>query len=201
MKGAQPMRKSVIVINAFIIQLALLGIFSYVPPLSIPLGVSIAPTEQEVKGQMKADANEAAMTRAVLSAANLYSSHKCHSDFSRLTAENAILNHIRVRLVAAVVVMESGCKPHIISSAGAAGLMQIMPRSHHISTRALLDPAVNIRIGTLYLASLIHKYGEREGLHHYLGMGTTDGNMTGDDYASNVLSIAAGSKHKRRIDG
>jgi soluble lytic murein transglycosylase-like protein len=134
------------------------------------------------------------MGQAVSIAEGIFSRHKC--PYAQLTAEQAIKNGINVRLVADVIIMESGCKPHIFSPAGATGLMQIMPAIHHISVKALLDPAINIKVGTQYLALLVHKFGEREGLHHYLGMGSDDGNMTGDEYASRVISMSARRRRK-----
>jgi soluble lytic murein transglycosylase len=61
---------------------------------------------------------------------------------------------------------ESSFDPKIISPAGAHGLMQLMPQtaaqlahSEHIAAAPLSDPDVNMRLGTIYLAGLIKRFG------------------------------------------
>ena len=72
-------------------------------------------------------------------------------------------------LVAAVVNVESSFRPDVVSSAGAVGLMQVVPSTAQPIARdagikgkmdvaALSDPDTNIRIGTLYLAELLARY-------------------------------------------
>ena len=71
-------------------------------------------------------------------------------------------------LVMAVSRQESEMDPHAISSAGARGLLQLMPQTaKHMARklklrydRALLleDPQYNLRLGTAYLAELLDKY-------------------------------------------
>ena len=68
----------------------------------------------------------------------------------------------------AVSRQESEMDPHAISSAGARGLLQLMPQTaKHMARklklrydRALLleDPQYNLRLGTAYLAELLDKY-------------------------------------------
>jgi soluble lytic murein transglycosylase len=73
-------------------------------------------------------------------------------------------------LVAAVVNVESGFRADVVSSAGAVGLMQVKPSTAEAVARtagmrarmdvsALSDPDTNVRIGTLYLAELLARYG------------------------------------------
>lgn len=73
-------------------------------------------------------------------------------------------------LVAAVINVESSFRPDVVSSAGAVGLMQVVPSTAQPIARdagikgkmdvtALSDPDTNIRIGTLYLAELLARYG------------------------------------------
>jgi soluble lytic murein transglycosylase len=72
-------------------------------------------------------------------------------------------------LVAALMSQESTFVPAIRSSAGAVGLMQLMPDTARplarrlgltYSSGLLTDPEVNIRMGTLYLAEKIAEFGE-----------------------------------------
>ncbi len=66
-------------------------------------------------------------------------------------------------LVHAVVRAESGYNAHAVSSAGAVGLMQIMPATGADygvgSADALFDAPTNIRVGTRHLQRLIGRYG------------------------------------------
>ena len=66
-------------------------------------------------------------------------------------------------LVHAVVRAESGYNAHAVSSAGAVGLMQIMPATGADygvgSVDALFDAPTNIRIGTRHLQRLVGRYG------------------------------------------
>lgn len=74
-------------------------------------------------------------------------------------------------LLLAVMRVESAYQKHIVSYAGAVGLMQIMPRTgqmiahtlgHDDFTPAdLLDPRLNLEFAAWYLSSLIHRFDGR----------------------------------------
>ncbi|GBQ91696.1 lytic transglycosylase [Gluconacetobacter johannae DSM 13595] len=73
--------------------------------------------------------------------------------------------------VMAVIRQESGFDPAIVSPAGAYGLMQLLPAAARDVTRqtrmasgpvtgaTLVDPVLNMRIGTAYLSRLMRKFG------------------------------------------
>jgi soluble lytic murein transglycosylase len=71
--------------------------------------------------------------------------------------------------VAAVALEESAFDPRAVSSAGARGLLQLMPATgaelaralgiRDFSAERLFDPAVNLRLGTAYLRRLLDRYG------------------------------------------
>ena len=71
-------------------------------------------------------------------------------------------------LVAAVINIESGFRPGVISRKGAVGLMQIMPSTgrwiseeldlENFSVEQLEDPELNIQMGTYYLSHLNDKF-------------------------------------------
>jgi len=102
-------------------------------------------------------------------------------------------------LVAAVMLQESGGSAAVISSSGAVGLMQVMPRdgiaagficngkpcfASRPSMDELLDPAFNIEYGARMLTGLLNKKGSlREALYAY---GPYD---MGYRYADIVLDI------------
>lgn len=87
-------------------------------------------------------------------------------------------------LVFAVIRTESGFRPEVESSAGALGLMQIMPSTFDwlqeslegrviYSADSLKDPDINIRYGTYLLSVLLKKYGVRDTAIAAYNAGTT----------------------------
>ena len=89
---------------------------------------------------------------------------------------------LSVELICATISQESGpgWRTNRISPAGAMGLMQIMPVTGMFmanyegitwtnSKDILLNPTLNIRIGTRYLAALVDMYGVEGGLAAYNG--------------------------------
>lgn len=73
-------------------------------------------------------------------------------------------------LLMAIARRESAFNPHARSHAGALGLMQLMPGTARDmarkaglnleNTEAVLDPAINIELGSRYMASLLERYGD-----------------------------------------
>ncbi len=68
-------------------------------------------------------------------------------------------------LVLGIMRQESSFDPKTVSPAGAHGLMQVMPqtaaelfRADHRSPGPLSDPAINMRLGTEYLAQLLNQF-------------------------------------------
>lgn len=104
-------------------------------------------------------------------------------------------------LIAAVMLQESGGQPEVLSTSGAVGLMQVMPRdgiaasfqcvngpcfASRPSIEELKDPAFNVNFGVRMLAGLIARHGDvREALKSY---GPYD---VGYRYADQVLAIYA----------
>ena len=102
-------------------------------------------------------------------------------------------------LVAAVMLMESGGQPEVISHSGAVGLLQIMPRdglaaafqcingpcfANRPTIEELKDPEFNVNYGVRMLAGLIQRFGNlRDALKAY-GPGDVD-----YWYADRVLGI------------
>ncbi len=82
--------------------------------------------------------------------------------------KNAAQFKIDPYLIAAVIKIESKFDSDAVSPRGAKGLMQIMPETgswiaeqaniENFITEDLLDPAVNIHMGTWYLSSLLEQF-------------------------------------------
>jgi len=79
-------------------------------------------------------------------------------------------------LILAVMAVESRYNPVAESNVGAMGLMQVLPKFHldklseHGGQEALLDPDVNIEVGTQILREYLKRFGETEtALQMYAG--------------------------------
>ena len=89
-------------------------------------------------------------------------------------ADSAARHRVNPYLVAAVINAESSWGAEQVSSAGAIGLMQVMPQTARDLAGAkrvdrkkfppdnLLDPATNIEYGTAYIRYLVDRYHEIE---------------------------------------
>lgn len=71
---------------------------------------------------------------------------------------------VDIELLKAIIAVESGFKPSVVSPRGAVGLMQIMPIGNTSQERAaeaqrLLDPKHNIDTGARMLSKLMHRFG------------------------------------------
>jgi soluble lytic murein transglycosylase len=98
-------------------------------------------------------------------------------------------------LVYAVIRTESDFDSGAVSSAGAVGLMQLMPQTfkwltdeilfEHMESGMIYDPETNIRYGTYYLSRLYDRYGNWEvALAAYNGgPGNVDKWLENDRYA------------------
>jgi soluble lytic murein transglycosylase-like protein len=93
-------------------------------------------------------------------------------------------------LIVAIIGIESGFNPFAESPMGAQGLMQIIPRFHQdklpegTGEQALLDPAINIRVGVGVLEEAIRRRGSLiGGLQYYAGSSDPEG-----FYANKVLA-------------
>ena len=89
--------------------------------------------------------------------------------YADLIAKYSAANGLDPYLVAALMVQESTFVPDIRSSAGAVGLMQLMPATARryarqlklpYSANLLKNPEANIRMGTAYLADKIKEFGQ-----------------------------------------
>ena len=92
----------------------------------------------------------------------------------RMVAEEALRAGIPVSLAMAVAKVESNFNSRALSSAGARGVMQIMPKTgkdlYGASPEELWDPRYNIQIGIDFLKNLHKRYGRWDlALSHYNG--------------------------------
>ena len=117
-----------------------------------------------------------------------------------IISESLKTTYVRPSLALAVAETESNFRPHVVSHAGAVGIMQIMPATafglYKTGRAALFDPRTNIRIGVRFLDHLIKKYNGRFdlALSHYNGGSAVMKNGSARvlpytrDYVSRVLA-------------
>ncbi|MGI4790164.1 MAG: lytic transglycosylase domain-containing protein [Janthinobacterium lividum] len=80
-------------------------------------------------------------------------------DYETLIQKYAVQNNLEPSLVKAVIQTESGGNPRSVSSAGAMGLMQLMPDNvKEAGISDPFDPEQNIAAGTKQLSGLLTQY-------------------------------------------
>jgi soluble lytic murein transglycosylase len=82
---------------------------------------------------------------------------------------NSEANGLDPYLVASLIRQESEFNPGVVSHANAYGLMQLLPKTgkgtakevglHNYKTDSLLDPAINIELGTKYFREMVDHFG------------------------------------------
>jgi soluble lytic murein transglycosylase-like protein len=78
-----------------------------------------------------------------------------------LIEEAASRREVDRGLVAGIIRVESGFRPWVVSSAGAIGLMQVMPRNgENLSCGSLKEPAANIACGITVLEGFLKAYDD-----------------------------------------
>lgn len=83
-------------------------------------------------------------------------SHSFDSMIDRAASESTV----HPQLVRAIIVVESAFNPKAVSRRGAAGLMQLLPKTaRRYGARNVFDPEQNITAGTRYLRDLMARYG------------------------------------------
>ena len=82
------------------------------------------------------------------------------SELDRMITEASQKNALTPDLLRAVIQRESAGRPCAVSSAGAMGLMQIMPgTAEYLGLMEPFDPAKNVEAGSRYLRELLERYG------------------------------------------
>ncbi|MGM9949851.1 MAG: lytic transglycosylase domain-containing protein [Lysinibacillus sp.] len=81
------------------------------------------------------------------------------TDYKAAIIEAAAAYNVPAKLIEAVIKQESGFNPNAVSSAGATGLMQLMPSTaKFLGVADARNPAQNIMGGTKYLRQMLDKF-------------------------------------------
>ena len=82
-----------------------------------------------------------------------------HTDYKVIIEEAAIKYNVPAKLIESVIKHESGFNPLAVSSAGATGLMQLMPSTaKYLGVTDPTNPTQNIMGGTKYLRQMLDKF-------------------------------------------
>jgi len=147
-------------------------------------------------------------------------------EYSGLLQQKAAETAIDPALVAAVICQESTFDAGAVSTAGARGLMQVMPKTGRVlaralntpyRTQALHDPATSLEFGTYYLRSMLDRFGGRveralaaynAGPHRVDAWTAERADISAEEFIESipftetrnyVMTILAGLEHYRRL--
>lgn len=98
----------------------------------------------------------------------------------RLVYKHAKKQRIKPTLVVGLIASESGFRRTVVSSHGAVGYAQVMPKYHQdkIAGRDIFDPKVNIEVGVKILGDCLRKKKDiNKALGCYNGATTSNGAM------------------------
>jgi hypothetical protein len=94
--------------------------------------------------------------------------------------------HVSPEILTALIVVESSADYEAVSSKGALGLTQVMPKIWKYDKKTLKNPYKNIEAGSSILSYYVKKHGLKGGLSAY-----NSGKKSGSPrYASKVMRIA-----------
>lgn len=136
--------------------------FSEIKPENVPDNIVVNVNGEEYRPKTRRDDKPAAKPKT---ADNLRlrsvrpGSSKNKKEFEQLIAKTADKHHVDPKLLHAVIQAESAYNPSAVSSAGAVGLMQLMPATAaRFGVTDRYDPIQNIEGGTRYLKHLLHLF-------------------------------------------
>jgi hypothetical protein len=138
-----------------------------------------------MQAQFDREAKEKAYDHAEEIAAHVMRMNGCSDEYAEAVGQAAVDNQVSARILASLTYVESSCRADAVSGAKSVGLTQVNPKVWHYTTAELMDPYRNAQIGAHILATYTRRYGVKEGLHRYNGLG----NET-DEYAVKVLTCA-----------
>jgi soluble lytic murein transglycosylase-like protein len=154
------------------------------------VGLSESEIKEQVKSEQKEQWREKRYRQAERQAARVYARVGCvvPASYATLTGRAATDFGVSPQLLAALVFVESSCKPNANDGLGSIGLTQVNTKTWKRSKHELLDPETNLRVGASVLARYVKQYGVEEGLHHYNGYSEVHTHV----YVQKVLEASRG---------
>ena len=121
------------------------NVASYIQSLIYEGQVNVPPSVLEALSSSMANTTE--------------STNASDTDYKSIIEEAAIKYNVPAKLIESVIKHESGFNPLAVSSAGATGLMQLMPSTaKYLGVTDATNPAQNIMGGTKYLRQMLDKF-------------------------------------------
>lgn len=121
------------------------NVASYIQSLIYEGQVNVPPSVLEALSSSMANTTE--------------STNAFDTDYKSIIEEAAIKYNVPAKLIESVIKHESGFNPLAVSSAGATGLMQLMPSTaKYLGVTDATNPAQNIMGGTKYLRQMLDKF-------------------------------------------
>ena len=159
--------------------------------------VPIVRPVSETEGGQKAESTENSLSPVMKKAlAYVAQRYRVSADALRPVFEAAQVvgqeRRIDPLLIVAIIGIESGFKSDAKSAGGGHGLMQIIPRYHlnkipdGLGVKGLMDPAVNVKVGTIILDDAISRAGNPVG-----GLQSYNGSKKKKLFANRVLAEKA----------
>ena len=103
----------------------------------------------------------ASVLEALSASATTNSTSDSHTDYKAIIEDAAIKYNVPAKLIESVIKHESGFNPFAVSSAGATGLMQLMPSTaKYLGVTDATNPTQNIMGGTKYLRKMLDKFND-----------------------------------------
>ncbi|MGB7604769.1 MAG: lytic transglycosylase domain-containing protein [Lutisporaceae bacterium] len=91
---------------------------------------------------------------------NSEDSDSYNRDYNSIIESTAKKYNISSAIIKAVIKAESNFNPNVVSSAGAMGLMQLMPdTASGLGVKDVFDPSENIEGGVSFLKDMLNKFG------------------------------------------
>ncbi len=154
-----------------LVALGTLCLSSSVEPVAAPVAtpvVAVAAPEPTPSVDHREDALEARVA-AELAGRRMGLSRDAIQRLAHTLVTESRARGMDAELVLAVMQVESSFRPGVVSSAGAVGLMQVLPSTGEAlagrlgivwrGPETLLDPDANVRLGIAYLDQLRARYG------------------------------------------
>jgi soluble lytic murein transglycosylase-like protein len=110
------------------------------------------------------DSSEQSETLALMTSTSLLSIQltkhsNTEGNYEELISLASEKYQVPAKLIKAVIQQESNFNPNAISSSGAGGLMQLMPKTaESLGVQNIFDPLQNIMGGSRYLSQMLEKY-------------------------------------------
>ncbi len=103
-----------------------------------------------------------------------YQAQQVVENYGEIIKSFSIEFGVDYRVIIAICAHESGGNPNVVSSAGACGLMQLMPgtaATYGVYESDIFDPYMNLRAGTHYFSDMIKMFGNTKDAIYAYGWG------------------------------